>query len=471
MKIFKTILTLVLVAALAMVTVACLDDGKMSSDDGTNGTPAPATFGGSDGDRDATAVTLGDLVFTAGEVEDMYNQYVSYMGQYGMAAPATDEEIASTLDIAIQEIVSSNALVWQANLQGVVLSEEEIAEVDSTVDNHEQELINAYKDDITASSEETMTAEELEVAALEAIETDVAANFGEGYTLADYLEEYRDYCLDEALAVKMEKLFVDAYVADTAAVTDWFNTTLEKQRTDFTADPLSYRTVADAYAADPTSVPALITPDGFVRVQIIEIKPEGTLEDSYNTNKTQMAELEAEYGKLVLTGENTARQREIEAEYLTLKNAVDATYALYIKDARAAAEAAYAKLQAGEDFLTVLNEYGTAAPNDLMNNNGVLLYTLATDSNFASEVWSAAAAMPIGTTGSIIEIEGAFYIVKVLAAEPAGEMNFSDNKDVLVAAAQAELSATAWTEQITAWSDEAMAQKVTYPEAYAYIGH
>lgn len=471
---FKIILALVLVLALGTMSVACLDDGKQSSNEGSGqATNDPATFDPSSvasaGDRDAIALTLGDLAFTAGDVEDMYDDYVYYLTQYGMSEPTTDEDIASTLDIALQEIVSSNALIWQAGLQGIELSEDELAEVDAAVNTHETDLIDAYREDILSSATEELTDAELEQQVMEAIETDVMANVG--CTFGDYLELYRDYCTEDAINAKVEKVFIDAYEVADSDVADWYNTTLEAQRSSFEEDALAYRTQANAYYTDPSAVPALFTPDGFVRVQLIEIKPEGTLEDSYTANKTSMTALEAEYGKLALTGSNPDRLAAIEAEYATLKAAVDATYALYIKDAKTAAQEAYAKLQAGEDFVSVMNEYSTAEADTQMQEKGTLLYTLASDSAFASEVWGAAAAMPVGTNSTIIEVDGAFYIVKVLSLETAGSMDLAANKDAITAAARAELGDAAWTDQVSAWTQEAMDIAVYYPETYAYVGH
>lgn len=468
MKIFRTILALLLVVVLGTMTVACLDDGKQQSDDG-NGNPQQTTAPvESTGDRDAIAITLGNMSFTAGEVEDSFNSYVAYMAQYGMAAPSTDAQIAEALDIVIEDLVSSNAILWQAELKGITLTDEEEAGVVATVEAQRQELISLYREDVSANATETMSDEELETATMEALESDVMSY--SGLTFDGYMDMMLKYSLEDAIMQKVYQDFEQAYSVSDADVEQWYNTNLETQTSACESDPLTYRTQYLANINDPTVAPALFTPEGYLRVQLIEIKPEGTLEESYTTNKSDMEKLEAEYGKLLLNGENPERQADIVSEYATLKNAVDATWTLHIQAAKTAAEAAYAQINAGEDFVSVMKEYSTAAEDEEMQKNGALLYKNAADSSFNTVVWNAAITLPVGSNSSILEVDGTFYIVKVLGEEPAGAMDFEANKDAISAAARAELVSSAWSAQSTAWTEEAMNIKVLNPEAYAYIG-
>ena len=79
----KKALSLLVAAAMLLSLAACADK--------TAGTAAPAastdTSASAGINRDAVAVRVGDRDITAGEIADMYTQYVSMYQAYGMAAP------------------------------------------------------------------------------------------------------------------------------------------------------------------------------------------------------------------------------------------------------------------------------------------------------------------------------------------------------------------------------------------------
>ena len=82
----KKALSLLVAAAMLLSLAACADK--------TAGTAAPAastdTSASAGINRDAVAVRVGDRDITAGEIADMYTQYVSMYQAYGMAAPTAD---------------------------------------------------------------------------------------------------------------------------------------------------------------------------------------------------------------------------------------------------------------------------------------------------------------------------------------------------------------------------------------------
>ncbi|MDO4564418.1 MAG: peptidylprolyl isomerase [Clostridia bacterium] len=476
MKILKPIIALLLIVALGAVSVACLDDGADSSVKTAEPSDGVSTDDGSDDvDDDAIAITLGNMNFTVADLQEAYDYYVDYYEYYGEEWTASidfpfedyDSVYEALLAMSIEDVISSNTVLWQAELAGVTLTEEELAEVEVEVQALEDEMLSYFIEDAESSSDGTLTEAELEEQAMANIDSYLASY---GYTYDDYMSDYRDYMTEEAIISKMSVLFAEDYEVAQEEVDAWIETLKNEQIDSFEADPLAYRTQADSYAAGTSDEPLLYAPEGFIRVQLISIAPEGELDASYDTNLATMAELEAEYGALVLNGEDEERQAQIISDYATLKANVESTYTLYIKSAQDAAAEAYSRVEAGEDFAALMSEYNSETPTDDALANGVLVYTLSEDSNYSSELWSAITALPQGSVSNVLQIDGVFYIVKVLGSEPSGELEISEEEYAALAdAAAEELAAGAWDDQVAAWFELAKQEMITFPEAYAHF--
>ena len=66
-------------------------------------------------------------------------------------------------------------------------------------------------------------------------------------------------------------------------------------------------------------MPALYTPEGFGRMQVITFDVDEEDSAAYAANELEMTNLEAEYGKLVLRGLDEDRQAEILTRYKELQ--------------------------------------------------------------------------------------------------------------------------------------------------------
>ena len=92
--------------------------------------------------------------------------------------------------------------------------------------------------------------------------------------------------------------------------------------------------------------PSVVVPEGYLRVKAIAVFPQGTLDASYEEKTAQMADYEAEYGRLALTGADAARRSEIETLYAALRLETDAMYAAYMQDAKAKIDEEHDQLEA-----------------------------------------------------------------------------------------------------------------------------
>lgn len=470
-KQFKIIIAMVLALVMALSIIGCAADGDKASTDPSaapNETePQP--------DKAAIAARLGDVTITCGEIEDAYTYYMDAYSQYGDSmlsgmdfdfSPYANVSEAF-LQMAIEELVKSNVCTWKAAELNITLSEDEQAMVDAETESYKLELISYYKDAAT-SKNPSLTAVQAEEEALKAIDAELKST-DESMDLDKFMLMYRDYIVEDELSLKLYDKFEAEHDLTDEDIRSWYETELDRQLADLEEDPLVYRTQLFANEDDPTTAPVLFTPAGWIRIQLIEVVPEGSVNESYNTNKKTMTELEAEYGKLALMGEDAPRRAEIEQKYQTLRTAVDSAWEIYVADARQAATEAMDRLNAGEDFVELMNEYCTNAPTDEMKTTGVLLYTLDKDTNFSDAVYEAAAGLKVGEHSGLVEENGHYYIIRVVAEVEGGEADYDAILPQITAAAKAAIVAQAWESQMEQWSDEAIAKVETFPEAYEYL--
>ncbi|MDO4544426.1 MAG: peptidylprolyl isomerase [Clostridia bacterium] len=473
MKKLKSIIAVFLIVALCAASVACLDDGQQSADDPAESsgitTIAPDTD--TDVDADAIAITLGNLSFTVADLQEAYDYYVEYYEYYGEDAfSGADVDFSefnnvyeALMELSINDLLSSNTVLWQADIMGVTLTEDDLAEVEVAVEDMREQTIQDFMDSI-ASSDTSLTDDELREEAIAQIESTVQSYYS--MTFEDYLDDYRVYMQEEAIITKVHDDFVANLELGQDEVDGWIEELRATQQETYAADPLAYRTQVLAYEEGSSTEPALYAPEGFVRVQMIEIAPEGELDENYETYTATMAELEAEYGALVLNGSDPERQEEIISEYATLKANVESTYTLYIKDAQTAAAAALERVNAGEDFASLMSEYNTTTPSQAELAQGELVYILEQDSNYSTDLWGVISTLPVGGISEIVEIDGTFYIVKVLGEEPSGDVDASAYSEDLTEAATSALASEAWDAQYQTWYEQAKQEAVLYPETY-----
>ena len=140
----KKALSLLVAAAMLLSLAACADK--------TAGTAAPAastdTSASAGINRDAVAVRVGDRDITAGEIADMYTQYVSMYQAYGMAAPTADEDIKSVQDTVVSTLVDYDILLYQASKLGYdSLTAEQEAELQESLSTEIESMIEYYSQD------------------------------------------------------------------------------------------------------------------------------------------------------------------------------------------------------------------------------------------------------------------------------------------------------------------------------------
>lgn len=484
MNFWKRIFALGLVLMLLVVSAACLvPEEETETTDPSTETDVSSDAEASEFDPDAIAIELGDVQITAGEIADTYNYYIEMLANYyGGSVPTDEASIREYVGIAVQDLVYYNLPAWQAGVQGIALSEEELSELQASIqaeiDYIRTDYICYYANAYAGAADyyddlSKLTDEEID-GALAQINLELGDYFGEGYDFDTYLaDQYESMYQDAVTNALSEKLRADSDATVTvtdAQIAEWKETTLAAQQEAFAETPLAYRELADLFRDGQSTEPVLFVPEGFAYVQVMRFAPEGDLPAEYTANQTEMKTLEAEYGALLLNGENAERQAEIIARYAELKNANAALEATYSGAQKTLADEIHQQLAAGGDFTALLKANNSAGLPDLYIEEGELIY-LNGDTAFPTVITDALQELSEGEFSAVLFADHTYYIVKLLRHAAPGPVDTTSLEDAIHSAVLYQAQETAWTELLKAWETEAHSVAVFHEETYASVGY
>lgn len=478
MKHSKPILTVLLAVLLTLGAFGCAktDEAEANATAAPNGSTDPnlsETVAGFD--RDAIAVELGSVKITAGDIADSYSYYMNMLETYYGTTPTDDASIKEYRDLAVDDLISYHVPEWKAAEYGITLTAEDEARIAEDaaqqIEDLRDELICEYAyyyagaDEVNSSDE--LTEEERDIA-LNQIASELAMYFYDGYTLDQYSADQYEVLLKD-LRVEAYRDALKAYTAN-ADISDeeiesWYAAELENQQAAYDEDPFDYREHVEDLENGYTSVPVLYVPEGFMKVQVIRIAPKAERDLLIDTNRAEMADLEAEYGALVLNNEDAARQAEIVTRYAELKAENDALEEAFLGETRDAINKAYEALEEEtlfEDVMAAYNEDGKTIE--------LLLYLDDEDAD-DPELAMAAKGILLNTYSEPLLIGDVYYILKRVEAPKAGTVDRAAIAEEIRAAATAERNNTAWDALYAEWETEAETAAVRHEETYAAVGY
>jgi hypothetical protein len=488
MKTTKRILALITALLLALSLTGCLtpkdDEGTEPSDpDVPTAIPDSQNGGGSDEpdpageDTDAVAIELGDYRITAGEIANVFDQYI---GMFSYSGTVDEETVSQCIEMSVDYVLRYYVPLWKADELGVTLNEAEEAEIEAAaradVEEEREDLICRFayyygiSEEFPASSD-VLTEEETE-AVMDAINGELADVFYEGFTFDQYLdqqyESYRKDRLVDKLTARLREQSEANLAVDAEAVDAWYEETLETQRTGFDEVPSEYRNVAEDFASGESTTPVLYVPAGFARIQVLEFVPDGDPDERIETNNAVLKMLEAEYGALALNGEDEARQAEIRAQYGALLEENRTMEDAYYADVMQTVKEADAALKGGmsfEDAMDAFNRHEEGASG--MDER--LVYIGGADTRYGDLAAEAAKLSP-GEISEPVAIDGAYYIIRMVGVVPEGVVDRASIEDAVNAAALADNAEDAWEALFDSWVAEARDVAVFHPETYENIG-
>lgn len=470
----KKALAALLAIALTLSFAACA--GKTDNASASNATSSNATSSDAteytDEELAQAAVKIGDkYTITKGDILDEYNYMVQMYTYYGMGAPSTDEAIEQMQDSVIATLVSDKIQLYEADLLGVTLSDEEAADVQKQVEDQMSYYMETFR-----SQAQSEGASDVEARTLEIFQEQL-----DSAGMAMDVDGFRAYITDryteEALKTALKAQVTKDVTATDEEIQTYYDATLASQKDAYTTTPADYGYSAEDYQMNGGD-PILYTPEGYVRVRSISISPEGDVSDEYTSLQTELTDLEAQYGAAALaaladkyaakgasssdtsisvTTSEIENGASIVSDYVTKKAAADALYEDYIKDAREKANEAYASLQAGTSFEDVLKTYG----EDTMYTDypafvetGLTMYIGGEDTSWDAALVQAVGLLKAGEYTPVIQVGDMFYILQLVGDEPAGERSLTDAYDDVKAAVVATNADTAWAAQLDAWQND-----------------
>lgn len=419
-------------------------------------------------ERDTVAVKIGeDLTITYGEISDYYNELLAMMSYYGSPAPTSDADIETYQDQVVDTLISQKKLLYFAAELGVdELNAEQQAELQASMDEVMEQNLSMFRE-----SAEQEGAADPEARAKEIFDEELAAA---GYGMTH--EQYGEYVLRMLTEQKIiENL--ETHIRGTAEVSEtdiqaYYDTLVAEQTAAYAEDASQYLADQEDFELGGGD-PALVVPEGYLRIKLISVSPQGELDAAYAEKTAAMAALESEYGKLALEGgaDNAARMEEIRAEYQTLKTDSEALYAAYIADAKAKIEEAKEKLDGGESFDAVLAAYGENElflSSETIAANGCLMQ-LGGDDGFIEALHEAVDALEDGAYSEIIQSDDTYYIVCRVGEETPGTRTLDAFREAILEAALAAAGDTLWQQKQSVWeADSSMV--VTYEAVYRSVG-
>ena len=465
----KKILALLLCALMILSLAGCLEKPeKAETDTQTTAAPTSSDTAADSGETDALpAFKLGDFTVTVGEVKSSYETILEYMGYYGVPAPTTAEEIKQYRDMVIEDLLSAKVLPWKAKELGIELTEEKREQVAREVEELIAEYAGDYMEDARTELGDGAGAAELALKAREYLEKDVEGYFG--YPFSQWLEELTASYEANALTEMLQEKFNEDVTISEDDARAWFEKELAAQKEDFEADAASYKSQVELYRQGDSKIPALYTPEGFGRVQIISFNTDADTSATYSANELEMTNLEAEYGKLVLRGQDEARQTEILARYQGLQEMNADLFRTVLENA----EKARADAVSGVDMKTVYDTYADLAGvvGYINYADGYVIFNLnAQDTDLPEQVWNAAVNMKEGDVSELLQAGDTYYLIKRLADLPAGSASFDDDQAAYTAAALAERQDEEWNAIQEDWVNEARNAAEFFEENYAGVG-
>ena len=299
---------------------------------------------------DGGTVTVADIIY---DFNLQWSYYYQIYEMYGMELD--DATVTALRDSCVDLAVQRAAEAAEAERRGVALSEEEIAEVEASAREDYDAAYESYLGQMTDADEEVRAARtEYELYAT-GQDYDAAVAYGMAEALSDKLREQVDAEVAEPTEESIEQAY-DQHV--------------ESDEANYEGNPGSFES---AMTSD-----TLVTwmPEGYRTVKHILVIPDESVLTPYTEAKSELDSLQSELDALneqLLaatdddaaedgeTADPEALQTQIAAQEAAIAAAQEALEPLAeacFADVQATLDDIQTRLDAGEDFQTLIDEYG-----------------------------------------------------------------------------------------------------------------
>lgn len=396
---------------------------------------------------DGGEVTVSEAI---GDFNSYYNE-MAYMYQYYFGSEISYDEVVAMMEEVLADHVRMEIAAAKFD-EGYELSEEELATLESDVQySYDQNLA------VAAESAEGKTEDQKkEYARVDLREYGV-----------DYDSLYANMLMSTKVTRMEEILREEIAEVSEEELQAAFDAKVEEQRASFT-DGTS---LENAMTGEEETV--YYMPEGYRTVKHILVMPEAGISSAYSdavyaleTAQGDLSFLEAELAAAndgeIAEGERSAEEIQaeidaIEADMVNLQAAAESAKQACLDAAKATTDAVYARLEAGEDFESLIAEFGEdpGMQNEPTMSRGY--YVSAASQNWEPNFRDAAMALEkVGdyTLEPVVSGSGV-HIILYNSDVPAGTVELSEVRDALYAETLESMQAAHCEATINAWVEEA----------------
>ena len=350
------------------------------------------------GGKPVLAATVGDQEITVTQLENSYENSLSYASAYGYDT-STEEGIESFRDYLLDNLISSAMKIYQAKLAGITLTDEELAAAKETAQQNYDDTVASFEEQATSAGATNVEAYAKTLFTKALVENNTTVK----KLQADMLEDAKN----ETLVSKHRTALLEGVTMTEDELTAKYAEVLAEQKTLFDKTPSDYFTY-ESYAQYGYNAPPVYVPDGFFRVRHILVADEVT--------------------------------------------------ANLVKE----------KIDAGEDFETLLAEYGTDP--GMTSDDNAAGYLVGEGASYVEAFLNAALALAKdGDVSAPVESDYGWHIIKRVSTEAAHEIPYADVKEAFDVYEQAIYQQQYYSEIVSKWTaDTTLVTK--FAENYASIG-
>lgn len=218
------------------------------------------------GGKPVLAATVGDQEVTVTQLENSYQNSLSYASAYGYDT-STDDGITQFRDYLLDNLIASAMKIYQAKQAGITLTDEELAAAQTTADQNYQDTLDSFTQQATQAG-----ATNVEAYAKTLLTNALVQNKTTVKKLqASMLEDAKN----QTLVSKHRTALLEGVTLTDEELATKYADELASQKTLFDATPSQYFTY-ESYAQYGYNAPPVYVPAGFFRVRQILVADEAT---------------------------------------------------------------------------------------------------------------------------------------------------------------------------------------------------
>jgi len=449
-------------------------------------------------DLSLPAATIGDSrVITLTEFKSYFDMYASYYFDYGYDVGIDDDTLHAFQDMIMETLIQMEVIYHKVEEEGYLnFDAERQAEVDAAI-AEEVDSLRAYYQDLAAAAQEEDPSIDIEQFINEGVADE--AEYYTGFPMT--FDEYVEWITNEIIYAKASDYMMNDMLSDVSITEEdvqaYYDDLRLSNQIDYLTDPESYKDEQEFYEVNGGD-PVVGVPEGFSRILHIYALPAGEIADTYpdyNDKLERMDEIQALYGELSFsqglnnaTGESSApveaegvdvepvSLESLMEEYTALQAEIKAMEEEFYSAPQERINAAYEKLQAGEDFVSVMMEYGedssfTTYP--IFREKGMLINGSLTESDFwtetiISEFNKLKEEKGVGNYCEPFQDEDGYHILFYVGDEVAGDRSLEELYDELYTIVLENAKSNEWFNLVDSWMNDEDTV-VRYEENYRQI--